>query len=180
MCFKPIAQVFSVAVALMAIAPMTIVPSHAQTDSAGGSATIADLVSARVLSVVSGGYWEGQIEPEAAPEADESAKPEPIAARGYYRIVAVRSKDNTSRLFLQRIRLADGGPDLVDTSEITALTDMKAYITDMRPESSTGQADRPGFAAFVYLKLDPAAVEPDTFELFVDDFGDVAFTPATN
>ncbi len=119
---------------------------------------------AQVLSVVSGGYWAGSEE----------------AQRGYYRLVAIRSADNTSRLYLQRIQLAESGPALVDSVEIEAMTDMRAYITDMRPENSTGMAERPGFAAFVYLKLDPAAGEPDTYELFVDDFGDIAFTPASN
>ena len=57
---------------------------------------------------------------------------------------------------------------------------MQAYITDMRPESSSGVADRQGFAAFVYLKLDPASAEPDTYELYVDEFGDAVFAPATN
>jgi len=57
---------------------------------------------------------------------------------------------------------------------------MNAYITDMRPENSTGIAQGPGFAAFIYLKLDPAVEEPDTYELFVDDLGDLSFMPATN
>lgn len=152
--------------------------AQAQTNAEMQPAEIAEAISTRVLSAVSGGYWEAEIEPKQA-EGD-ATKADPIAARGYYRIAALRSKDNTSRLYLQRIWLATDGPTLVDSVEVTALTDMKAYITDMRPESSTGIAERPGFAAFIYLKLDPAAAEPDTYELFIDEFGDAAFSPATN
>ncbi len=151
---------------------------RAQSGEEPQSSEIAETLSTRVLSAVSGGFWEAEIE---AKQADgETAKATPVKGRGYYRIVALRSADNTSRLYLQRIRLADDGPALVDSVEVTELTEMKAYITDMRPESSTGIAERPGFAAFIYLKLDPRTVEPDTYELFVDEFGDAAFLPATN
>ncbi len=143
-----------------------------------GTAEIASALSPRVLFVVSGGFW--QEEPDETEVIGDGDTTAPVAARGYYRIVAMRSQDNTSRLYLQRIRLGDTGPDILDSLEIEALTDMRAYITDMRPESSSGIADRPGFAAFIYLKLDPASAEPDTYELFVDDFGDVAFLPASN
>lgn len=143
-------------------AAFALSPIHIATALAAEPLEIAQALPARVLSVVSGGYWE---------DSDQ---------RGYYRAIAVRSADNTSRLYLQRIQLADSGPSLVDTNEIESMTEMKAYITDMRPETSTGIAQRPGFAVFVYLKLDPTAGEPDTYELFVDDFGDIAFTPASN
>lgn len=151
--------------------------AQAQTDTETDPGQIAGSMSTRVLSVVSGGYWEGEIETKSA---DGEAATDPVAARGFYRIAALRSMDNTSRLYLQRIRLTDGGPDLVDSVEIEALTEMNAYVTDIRPESSTGIAERPGFAAFIYLKIDPKAKEPDTYELFVDEFGDAAFAPATN
>ncbi|MCR9139529.1 MAG: hypothetical protein NXI27_26250 [Alphaproteobacteria bacterium] len=157
---------------------VNIATTQAQSDAPMEPAQIAGSLSTRILSAVSGGYWEAEIEPKSA--EGETAKADPVAARGYYRIAALRSMDNTSRLYLQRIRLTDDGPDMVDSVEIQALTEMKAYITDMRPESSTGIAERPGFAAFIYLKLDPKAREPDTYELFVDEFGDAAFAPATN
>ncbi|MEX3008832.1 hypothetical protein [Hoeflea sp. TYP-13] len=150
-------------------------------------AVIADTTPTRVLSVVSGGFWETTAEEKEqaegeAKETDTEAK-KPAAEqnnRGYYRSLAIRSEDNTSRLYLQRIWLSPDGPMLLDTREIEALTEMKAYITDMRPENSTGIAKQPGFVTFVYLKGDPAAGEPDTWELYVDEFGDTAFTPASN
>lgn len=154
-----------------------ITVAQAQTDAAADPGQIAGTMSTRILSVVSGGYWEGEIETKST---DGDTTTDPVAARGFYRVAALRSMDNTSRLYLQRIRLTDGGPDMVDSVEIEALTEMNAYITDIRPESSTGIAERPGFAAFIYLKIDPKAKEPDTYELFVDEFGDAAFAPATN
>lgn len=161
-------------------------------------AVLADTTPTRVLSVVSGGFWETTAEkPEAeemsadtasetteAKEGDAETAPPKEAAkqplRGYYRSVAIRSADNTSRLFLQRIWLSGDGPTLLDTREITTVSEMQAYITDMRPENSTGIAKQHGFVTFVYLKTDPAAEEPETWELYVDQFGDTAFTPASN
>jgi len=153
-----------VALAIVSVTAALTSPPAARAQTPSPLELIAVSMSARVLSVVSGGFWQ---------DADGTA-------RGYYRIVALRSADNTSRLYLQRIRLGADGPVLIDSAEVTALTDMRAYVTDMRPENSTGRAERTGFAAFVYLKRDPAVIEPETFALFVDDFGDVSFQPATN
>ncbi|WP_136661073.1 hypothetical protein [Nitratireductor sp. XY-223] len=142
---------------------------------------MATTTPARVLAVVSGGFWSDQVSAEENSDSESTAEnTEKQNRRGYYRSIAVRSQDNTSRLFLQRIWLSEDGPTLLDTREIVALSEMKAYITDMRPEDSTGIAKLPGFVTFVYLKRDPSTAEPDTWELFVDEFGDVAFTPATN
>ena len=133
--------------ALWGLATMTALsPISKPVATAAEPAEIAQSMPARVLSVVSEGYW---------------AASDP-AARGYYRLIALRSADNTSRLYLQRVRLADDGPEVIASVEIESLTDMRAYITDMRPEKSTGIAERPGSAAFVYLKLNPAAGETDT------------------
>ncbi|MCY6380887.1 hypothetical protein [Hoeflea prorocentri] len=141
--------------------------------------TEAEITPVRVLAVVSGGFWQEDVETtnEADDSETETAKE---MRRGYFRSIAFRSEDNTSRLYLQRIWLSPDGPTVVDTKEIEALTELNAYITDMRPENSTGVASQPGFVTFIYLKQDPAATEPDTWELYVDEFGDMAFTPATN
>ncbi|MEO4040339.1 hypothetical protein AAFN47_01875 [Hoeflea sp. CAU 1731] len=126
----------------------------------------ADALSPKVVAVVSGGRWESSADGDAG--------------SGYYRAVAVRSQDNTSRLYLQKLGLSDGSPTVLDTSEIQELTDMSAYITDMRPENSTGVSENAGFVTYVYLKEDPSITEPDTWELFVDEFGDHEFLPASN
>lgn len=153
----------------------------AQTSEPAEPAAMAESISPRILSAVSGGYWETVAEAKPEDDSTQSAETaEGAQMRGYYRIVSLRSADNTSRLFLQRIQLTETGPELFDSQEVTALGEMNAYITDMRPENSTGIAQGPGFAAFIYLKLDPAVEEPETFELFVDDLGDLSFMPATN
>ncbi len=166
----------SLLMAAAIIAAMSTLPAVAQSGADEEPGAIAGSVSTRVLSAVSGGFWQQTA--ETASEGDKEASTQ--EQRGYYRIVAVRSADNTSRLYLQRIQLAADGPTMLDSTEIAALSEMKAYITDMRPESSTGIAQEPGFAAFIYLKSDPAASEPDTYELFVDEFGDADFALATN
>ncbi len=185
-------------VAAVLFAAFVVFATAAPVMASDDPAVMADTTPTRVLSVVSGGFWEATVEkPEAeeknadaGTEATETKETDSETAelketvkqtiRGYYRSIAIRSSDNTSRLFLQRIWLSEDGPTLLDTREIKTLTEMRAYITDMRPENSTGIAKQHGFVTFVYLKKDPAAEEPDTWELYVDQFGDTAFTPATN
>ncbi|MCP4314590.1 MAG: hypothetical protein GY789_00775 [Hyphomicrobiales bacterium] len=185
-------------VAAVLFAAFVVFATAAPVMASDDPAVMADTTPTRVLSVVSGGFWETTVEkPEAGEknadagtEATETKETDSETAelketvkqtiRGYYRSIAIRSSDNTSRLFLQRIWLSEDGPTLLDTREIKTLTEMQAYITDMRPENSTGIAKQHGFVTFVYLKKDPAAEEPDTWELYVDQFGDTAFTPATN
>ena len=163
----PTLRILAIA-AMAAPIVLTNLPAvHAQAEAISTLEGIAGSMPARVLSVVSGGFWQAPIDGDQA-------------ARGYYRIIALRSEDNTSRLYLQRIRMSEGGPVLVDSVEVAELTALRAYITDMRPEDSTGQAAQPGFGAFIYLKRDPAVVEPQTFELFVNDFGALSFEPAAN
>lgn len=168
---------------LLVVTALTLTPALAAEDPA----VLAETTPTRVLSIVSGGYWEAEADAAEAEEktdddaaANDNQKAEQQGKRGYYRSVAIRSADNTSRLFLQRIWLSADGPELLDSQEVTALTELQAYITDMRPENSTGIAKQHGFVTFVYLKTDPQAQEPDTWELFVDEFGDTAFTPASN
>lgn len=172
---NPLPALFCSFLLLIASAmPMSGPASAAETPDA-----MATTTPVRVLAVVSGGLWQEDAEARAETGNDEEkAAKEP--RRGYFRSIAIRSQDNTSRLFLQRIWLAPEGPTVIDTEEIEALTELNAYITDMRPENSTGIASQPGFVTFIYLKQDPAATEPDTWELYVDEFGDMAFTPATN
>ncbi|MEM6463330.1 MAG: hypothetical protein AAF724_15575 [Pseudomonadota bacterium] len=175
--------------ALIAVCTIVLtLPAAANEDATA----LAEATPTRILAVVSGGFWETEVKDEQLEQTAEEngeeqqtsdnseAEPALQKRRGYYRSVAIRSADNTSRLFLQRIWLSDNGPVLVDSQEIGALTDMRAYITDMRPENSTGIAKQQGFVTFVYLKDDPRSEEPDTWELYVDPFGDTAFTPASN
>ena len=150
-------------------------PAQAQEDPA----SLAGALSPRVLFVTSGGYWEDSGEPsadapdqaegETAPELAEAAP----ARRGYYRLTAIRGQDNKSQVFLQHVALTPDGPDVALTIGIDEINALGAYVTDMRPEDSTGTATQAGFAAYIYLKTDPSVAEPETWALYIDEFGDL-------
>lgn len=115
----------------------------------------------------------------AAPAAE--AAPEVLAMqKGYYRIVAVRAEDNHSLFYLQQMMLGENGPEVVLTMDIAELNDLNGYVTDIRPEDSSGSAGQPGFAAYVYLKPDLKTVEPETWSVLVDDLGDISVSRADN
>lgn len=179
---------------LAALAGLAIIAGGVSAAAAQEIAGGIDAVSERVLFVTSGGAWQASGESEAASTkasgdestgapASEEGTPEPAEAaapqaeRGFYRLVVIRSTDNTSRVYLQQIGLADDGPQLVATTEIDEINALNAYVTDVGREESAGQ---PGFSAFVFLKTDPALAEPDTWTIFVDEFGDLAVERATN
>lgn len=132
--------------------------------AAADEAVVAEM-SPRILFTISGGAWQGD-------DGEEEA--------GYYRAVVWRAQDNTSRLYLQQIVLSDEGPQIIETSEIPEITELGAYVTDMRPENSRGTPSAEGFAAFIYLKRDPAVAEPEMWELFVDEFGEIRIDGASN
>lgn len=182
--------------ALAGLAIIAGVSAAAAQEIAGG----IDAVSERVLFVTSGGAWQASEESVAAeaentdeisedgdagaPAPDdgtaapgEAATAKPKAERGFYRLVVIRGADNTSDVYLQQIGLTDQGPELVTTTEIEEINALNAYVTDVGREESAGQ---PGFSAFVFLKTDPALAEPDTWTIFVDEFGDLAVERATN
>ncbi|MBW3098947.1 hypothetical protein [Pseudohoeflea coraliihabitans] len=166
---------------------------------AGAQDLDAEAVPERVLFVLSGGRWaDSSIAPEDseqstavedppaegddAPDAAETeAQSEKDAAessqRGYYRLVVLRSADNTSRVHLQQVALTPDGPQVLQTRAIAAINDLGAYVTDVRQEDGGGSA---GFSTFVNLKIDPGAGEAETWAVFVDEFGEVAVEQATN
>ena len=166
--------------AMTAILAVWLVAGHASTGIAQENQKEAALaVPVEVLAVVSGGLWQGKKEDDSGENAN-AEQPADKDGRGYYRAIAVRTADNTSRLYFQKIDLSSGKPVILDTVAIEELETKSAYITDMRPENSTGVADNEGFAAYVYLKEDPKVVEPDTWELYIDEFGEHEFLPASN
>jgi hypothetical protein len=166
---------------------------------------IAQGLNERVLFVTSGGYWEELVENQSDPsgvpgssasepgeagaDAPAEAVEEPQSGteaprsgtrRGYYRLVAIRGEDNRSLVDLQRIALTPEGPQLVLSISLEEINALGAYVTDIRPENSTGAASEPGFSAFIYLKTDPAVTEPETWALFVDTFGDIVVEKSSN
>lgn len=138
---------------------------------------LADTLPPRILFVTSGGYWEEQNEAkDETAELDEDVTEQ----RGYYRLIAIRGEDNRSLLQLQQIALTTNGPELATSTGIEEINSLGGYITDIRPEDSTGAASGPGFAAYIFLKTDPTVVEPETWALYIDEFGDMQVERSSN
>lgn len=143
------------------------------------------ILPASVIFATSTGYWEDDgnaPDVERAPTGAESvANPEGGAAQrhGYYKLFAVRQPDRTSKVYLQQIAQTETGPAIASTIELQEFSDLKPYVTDIRPENSNGIIKQPGLFATVYLKTDPAA-EPDGWTVLIDEFGDITVEKATN
>ncbi|MCF3643104.1 hypothetical protein LXM94_24410 [Rhizobium sp. TRM95111] len=144
-------------------------------------------VPPEVTFVVSSGYWEHAAETQAdaaaaagdaTPATDEAQAAAP--RRGYYKLFALRQADGTATIHLQQIEATAGGPKIVSSTELEEFTALRPYVTDMRPETSTGITAQPGLFITVYLKTDPQAVEPESWTVLIDDLGDIRVEKATN
>ncbi len=144
------------------------------------------LMPANIIFVTSTGYWEESGDPLAVldPKAGTTADNQPATAspvqRGYYKLVAVRQPEGNAHIFLQQVALDASGPKVVSSAELEEFSAMKAYVTDIRPETSDGIAAQPGLFATVYLKTDPTAGEPETWTVLIDDIGDIKVERETN
>lgn len=127
-------------------------------------------VSEAITFVVSTGFWE-----EPAEESADSG-----VRRGYYKLIAVRQNDGTAAVHLQQIEATADGPKVASSTELEEFSAMKPYVTDIRPENSSGITTQPGFFATVYLKTDPKIVEPEGWTVLIDDLGDIKIERATN
>ena len=139
-----------------------------------------------VTFVVSSGFWEEAAE-DAAGDEDAAAKPETADAaepaavrRGYYKLIAVRQPDGTAQIHLQQIEATGEGPKIASSTVLEEFSAMKPYVTDIRPENSSGITTQPGLFATVYLKTDPKAAEPDSWTVLIDDLGEIKVERATN
>ncbi|WP_312361659.1 hypothetical protein [Ensifer sp.] len=147
----------------------------------------ANVVSPQVTFVTSTGYWEESGDPLSGLDPN-SAQAEPpsepgnadVARRGYYKLIALRQQDGTAQIHLQQIEATPAGPEVVSSAELEEFSSLKAYVTDIRPETSTGVTAQPGMFATVYLKTDPAAREPETWTVLIDDLGDIKVERASN
>lgn len=154
---------------------------------ASAHAEDANVVSPDVTFVTSTGYWEESGDPLSAlnpdsAEANAPAEPKSgdSARRGYYKLIALRQQDGTAQIHLQQIEATPTGPQVVSSAELEEFSSLKAYITDIRPETSTGVTAQPGMFATVYLKTDRAAREPETWTVLIDDLGDIKVERASN
>ena len=138
-------------------------------------------VAETITFVVSTGFWE-----EAAEETSDTATTKPETAqptalrRGYYKLIAVRQPDGTAQIHLQQIEATAEGPKIASSTVLDEFSAMKPYVTDIRPENSSGITTQPGLFATVYLKTDPKAAEPESWTVLIDDLGEIKVERATN
>ncbi len=156
---------------------------------AAGFPALADetvLMPANIIFVTSTGYWEESGDPLSAPDqtgataTDIKPASPALVQRGYYKLVAVRQPEGNAHIFLQQVALDASGPKIVSSAELEEFSAMKAYVTDIRPDTSDGVAAQPGLFATVYLKTDPTAAEPETWTVLIDDIGDIKVERETN
>ena len=60
------------------------------------------------------------------------------------------------------------------------MTQLKPFVTDIRPESSSGVTNQPGMFATVYLKTESQAKEAESWTVMIDDLGEMIVEKATN
>ncbi len=143
------------------------------------------ILPASITFATSTGYWADDgnapavTRPPAAttPNASAAAAPTPAAPNqprhGYYKLFAVRQADRTAKVYLQQIAQTETGPEIVSTVEVQELNDLNPYVTDIRPENSTGRLNEPGLFAMVYLKTDPDG-DANSWTVIIDEFGDIS------
>ncbi|MBB3591584.1 hypothetical protein FHX08_001928 [Rhizobium sp. BK529] len=153
--------------------------------TAGAQPVHDDILPASIIFATSTGYWEddgNSLPVERAPTTTQSVSTEdakPQQRHGYYKLFAVRQPDKTSKVYLQQTELSEAGPTIISTVELQEINDLKPYVTDIRPENSSGMIKEPGLFATVFLKTDPAA-ESDGWTVLIDEFGDITVEKATN
>lgn len=130
-----------------------------------------DALPSSVTFVTSTGYWEDSAEVGTVQQPPR---------KGYYKLVSVRQADRTAKIYLQQVASTDNGPVVVSSVEIEELTQLKPFVTDIRPESSSGVTNQPGMFATVYLKTEPQAKEAESWTVMIDDLGEMIVEKATN
>lgn len=143
-----------------------------------------DVLPANVTFVTSSGFWEDSGEGSGSSNPAENAKPPAAAAataqKGYYKLIALRQTDGTAHVVLQQVALDPAGPRIVSSTELDEFSRMKAFVTDIRPETSDGVTQQPGLFATVYLRTDPAATDIETWTVLIDEFGDIRIERESN
>lgn len=140
----------------------------------------ANVVPPQATFVTSTGYWEESGEPLSSLDPNAAAEKPSDARRGYYKLIALRQADGSAQIHLQQIEATAAGPVVVSSAELEEFSAFKAYVTDIRPETSTGVTAQPGMFATVYLKTNPSAREPETWTVLIDDLGDIKIERASN
>ena len=133
-------------------------------------------VAETITFVVSTGFWEDAADGQNA----EAGKPDAALRRGYYKLIAMRQQDGTAEVHLQQIEATAAGPKIASSTVLEEFSAMKPYVTDIRPENSSGVTKQSGLFATVYLKTDPKAVEPESWTVLIDELGEIKVERATN
>lgn len=157
------------------LAAAIVIGSIGSIGSARAQVPDIDALPVSTIFVASSGMWEHE-----APASDNNQKAAGDPTRGYYKVVAMRQADGTAKIYLQQIAYTASGPNLIETLELDEFTQMKAYVTDVRPESSAGASSKPGLFVTVHLKTDPAQKEPDAWTILIDELGDMKIEKASN
>jgi hypothetical protein len=149
---------------------------------AGAAAAAEVSLPADVTFVTSSGFWQDNGDASAArPPAGTAAQPSVSGPqKGYYKLIAFRQPDGTAHIVLQQIALDPTGPRIVSSAELEEFTRMKAFVTDIRPETSDGVTQQPGLFATVYLRTDPAAADVETWMVLIDELGDIRIERESN
>lgn len=129
-----------------------------------------DILPASITFATSTGYWEESVSADATPVPSSADKAAP--RHGYYKVFAVRQADRTSKIYLQQIAVDDDGLKILSTTELRELSELKPYVTDIRPENSDGFIKEPGMFATIILKRDPDG-ETERWRIAMDDLGEV-------
>jgi len=133
-----------------------------------------------VTFVVSTGFWEEPAEDDTDASARPDSGQQAAMRRGYFKLAAVRQPDGTAQVHLEQIEATDGGPKVASSTVLDEFSAMKPYVTDIRPENSSGITTQPGLFATVYLKTDPNVAEPESWTVLIDDLGEIKVERATN
>lgn len=138
-----------------------------------------DELPPQVTFSISGGRWEDPGEsvengivksPKLASNAQSAAK---STRHGYYRLVAVQQPDQTGKVFLQQMQVTDVGSQLIDRVELQEISELHAIITDIRTDDTSGINRSLGFLATVYVKTNPKSADPDSWNVMIDEFGEI-------
>jgi hypothetical protein len=146
-----------------------------------GAAAAEMSLPADVTFVTSSGFWQDNGNDSAAPAAPGKAAQPNVSGpqKGYYKLIAFRQPDGTAHIVLQQIALDPAGPRIVSSAELEEFTKMKAFVTDIRPETSDGVTQQPGLFVTVYLRTDPAA-DVETWTVLIDELGDIRIERESN
>ncbi|THF52269.1 hypothetical protein [Allorhizobium terrae] len=132
-----------------------------------------------VTFLISGGSWEdpGGLDANGivpSPKVSGGAAKQAKETRyGHYRLIAVQQPNRPGKVFLQQMQVTDSGSKPIDTIELREFSDKQVYITDIRTDDTSGRNRELGFFASVYLKTNLKMLESESWNVVIDEFGEI-------